>query len=77
MNNEQMKKELETLWIEILGNKNFSPNDDFFDIGGTSLSMIKLLEVTKKKYDVDINIVEFSEGLNLNIYTELLTNKLK
>jgi len=39
------------VWQEVLETKNISMDDDFFDIGGDSLSLIKVSSLFNKKYE--------------------------
>jgi hypothetical protein len=41
------------MWRDLLGLSSVDPGDDFFKVGGTSLTAIKLLERVEKKFGPD------------------------
>lgn len=53
---EKMKKQLKNIWEEVLNRDNIGYNDNYFLIGGNSLSAIKIIKKIKEKvgYDIDI-----------------------
>ncbi len=51
-----MEKKMIGVWAEVLGNRNISPTDDFFEIGGNSLKILKLVDGVKKAFDADISV---------------------
>jgi acyl carrier protein len=58
--------ELETrvarIWRSVLGLKEIGVNDNFFDLGGNSLSGIQLIAELKKELGVDIPAVSIFEA---------------
>ncbi len=50
-----VEKELVTIWTKILGVDTSNINDDFFDIGGSSLSAIKLINEINRTFCVEIS----------------------
>lgn len=50
---------LYNIWSEILRAKNISVNDDFFSVGGTSISAIKLRHRMQQIFGVDVPLSEF------------------
>ena len=56
--------EISTLYANCLGiddNIEINPQDDFFSLGGSSLSALKLLSELKNQYHFDLSIEEFFE----------------
>jgi amino acid adenylation domain-containing protein len=53
---------LMTLWRSALGNEKISITDNFFDVGGTSLSALKILTKIRKHYDILMRIQDFLEN---------------
>jgi hypothetical protein len=49
---EQQK--IAVLWSELLGVSDFGPEDNFFDLGGHSLLITKLLFVLKQTFELDV-----------------------
>jgi len=68
-------KDYTNLWKEILEKEIISEKEDFFDQGGTSLSLIQLIAETKERFSVNLDISDFGEGLTLEIYKNLLLKK--
>ena len=48
------EKELARIWSEILGISSVAANSDFFDLGGNSLSVIKLLARAEEAFGEDV-----------------------
>jgi acyl carrier protein len=42
------------IWRELLGVQRVVPTDSFFDVGGTSLSAIKLLQRVETRFGADV-----------------------
>lgn len=53
----EKEKEIISLWKEILNCENISVNDDFFDLGGTSIHAIKLCQSIAQNYSCDLTIL--------------------
>jgi amino acid adenylation domain-containing protein len=64
----------ENLWKEVLSLENIAKDEDFFDIGGTSLSLIQLLKKTKETFGVTVNTSKFIDGLTLTSFLEEIKN---
>jgi len=71
----EREKEIAEIWSEILPNTEFYRNDNFFDVGGTSLDMISVfnrLEITVQGltiqdlyvYDTIKSLAEYLDSLN-------------
>lgn len=52
-------------WQEILGKDDINPDDDFFDIGGTSLALTRLLDVLESKTGISIDIVSIIDDVSI------------
>ncbi|MCD0472718.1 phosphopantetheine-binding protein, partial [Flavobacterium sp. JAS] len=50
------EKKLVTIWQEILEVEKVGITDDFFELGGNSLKIVKLYELIKKNISRDINV---------------------
>ena len=77
METKNLKLECDKIWDNLPNLDKSMPNQDFFDQGGTSLTLIKLLEETKNKFNIDLDINKLAQGLTLNIFHELVEQKLK
>ncbi|MFF8618741.1 MupA/Atu3671 family FMN-dependent luciferase-like monooxygenase [Streptomyces sp. NPDC015350] len=50
---------LSAIWLEVLGVPVESPKSSFFDLGGHSLSAVKLLSRVRKDFEADISLADF------------------
>jgi acyl carrier protein len=62
-------KEFETLWMEVLGVDAVEQHDDFFDLGGHSLSALRLSTLLREELNLDI---ELQQVLDNPVYEDLL-----
>ncbi len=56
--NDQIERELHALWSELLGKEEISPNDNFFQLGGHSLLLNRMILRLKKDSGYTISIRE-------------------
>jgi thioesterase domain-containing protein/acyl carrier protein len=54
--NNIYEKELVQIWAKLLGNKNFHVNSHFFEMGGHSLSALRLLLSIEKHFNIKLSI---------------------
>ncbi|MDB2556269.1 amino acid adenylation domain-containing protein, partial [Flavobacteriaceae bacterium] len=76
--NNEIEKQLVEIWKEVLKIDAISINDNFFEIGGDSLSIIKVTFKIKEKLLMDISIIslfEFSDIVSLGAYIEYLNQE--
>lgn len=57
------------VWRDVLGHSDFDEYSDFFEIGGNSLKMSKMLFILKEDYDYDLNPLMFFENPTLKIFS--------
>ncbi len=50
----ETEKVIFDLWVEILNHNNFGVNSKFFEVGGNSLLLIKMLKLIKDRYETNI-----------------------
>ncbi|MDM8560642.1 amino acid adenylation domain-containing protein [Candidatus Parabeggiatoa sp. HSG14] len=50
----ETEKQLALIWEEVLGHKGIGVTDDFFDIGGHSLKVTKLIALIHKKMEIEV-----------------------
>lgn len=53
---------LAALFSQVIAVPVVGPDDDFFDVGGNSLSLMRLLQVTREVFQADIDIDAFADG---------------
>lgn len=51
-------KAVKALWETVLGRNDFSVDDNFFDVGGNSILLIKLQEMLKDELGLDVRVVD-------------------
>lgn len=76
MKSDELVVKSRKLWSDILKNDKISRQEDFFDQGGTSLSLIELLSETKKHFSVSLKASDFEEGLSLELYETLVLKSI-
>ncbi len=52
--NSETEKQLALIWEEVLGHKGIGATDDFFDIGGHSLKVTKLIALIHQKMGIEV-----------------------
>ncbi len=76
----EVEKDLATIWEEVLGREKVGLNDNFFEMGGHSLKVVKLVNRIQKElgYDVKVNnvfnhptIKELVSQLNVLEFTKI------
>ena len=50
----EIEKQLVTIWEEVLGHNGIGVTDDFFDLGGHSLKVIKLISLIRDKMNIEV-----------------------
>jgi amino acid adenylation domain-containing protein len=53
---DQIEEMLSSIWQEVLERKDFGIEDDFFDLGGHSLTAMRVLARVRRDFSVDISI---------------------
>lgn len=54
-----------TVWQKILGISHFGPHDDFFDLGGTSLSVLRMFEQVNSTFATDLDLTVLIDGVTV------------
>nr|BFD33311.1 hypothetical protein GTC16762_29290 [Pigmentibacter ruber] len=65
------------IWIDELKIKDFSVTDNFFLLGGNSITIIKILKRLKNEFKIDIPIQSFFEYKSIDKLTEFIKNSNK
>lgn len=58
VNSSTVTDQLTQIWKEVLGLESVDPDDNFFDIGGTSLLLSEALQKVKKRIDDKVKIID-------------------
>lgn len=68
LSDERVLAAFERLWMEVLGLDTVDDDDDFFDLGGHSLSAIRLSTLIREELNL---AVEYAQVLEHPIYADL------
>jgi amino acid adenylation domain-containing protein len=55
---DDCEKALARIWEEVLGTEKFGPNDNFFDVGGHSLLVVRLRTLIKERINVEVSNID-------------------
>ncbi|NBH04610.1 non-ribosomal peptide synthetase [Amycolatopsis sp. SID8362] len=58
------------IWEQVLGRPVTSSRTDFFEGGGTSLDLIRIMQETQKQLSVEVDLGAFADGLSLDVYVD-------
>jgi acyl transferase domain-containing protein/thioesterase domain-containing protein len=73
--NEEIEVTLTRWWKELLGVETVNIRDDFFDLGGQSLTGVRLLAKVKKKYGVDLKLATLFSAPTIEKLCALVRNQ--
>lgn len=71
----EVEKMLTDLWCEVLSIEKPGVNDNFFDLGGTSLLTAKVHHQLKETFSKDFSVVELFKYPTIRTLSEFLTNE--
>lgn len=71
----ETEEKLKKIWKDVLGIENIEINDDFFNIGGNSLSVMRVLSAAVT-YNWNISIQDFYEFKTIRALSNKINNKL-
>ncbi len=72
----EIEKQLVDIWQRVLSIKQVGLNDNFFEVGGTSLKAVQLIATIKKELEANISIVTIFECPTVNLLSKKI-NELK
>ena len=67
---------LRATWATLLGVDEIRDDDEFFDLGGTSFSLIAMLKQVNQRFNLDLKISVFSNGANIATLAQAVKNRL-
>lgn len=76
MNTNELTTKCHELWSDVLKTDDIGRQEDFFDQGGTSLSLLELLAETRKQFSVVLKVTDFEQGLTLELFENLVQNSI-
>jgi len=65
------------IWEEILLKKGIKVDDDFFDLGGTSLALLRMLTLVNEKFECPLDASVLAEGATIKVIANSLAGNLK
>jgi amino acid adenylation domain-containing protein len=68
-----VESELREIWSAVLGVGEVGPEDEFFDLGGTSFALVDLVKRVNHRFGVRLGVGVFSQGANLAVLTSAVT----
>ncbi|MEU9453929.1 amino acid adenylation domain-containing protein [Streptomyces sp. NPDC048277] len=71
-----VEETLRTIWSELLGVEGLKDTDEFFDLGGTSFSLIHMLQTVNTRFELSLNISTLSKGANLGVLSAAVNRQL-
>jgi Syringomycin synthetase protein SyrB1 len=69
-------EKVRVIWERVLRKPVVAPHLDFFEGGGTSLDLIRIIEETKSQLSVEVDLAAFADGLSLDLYVEQVGKEL-
>jgi acyl-CoA synthetase (AMP-forming)/AMP-acid ligase II len=69
-------EKVRAIWEQVLRMPVVSSDMDFFEGGGTSLDLIRIMEETKNQLSVEVDLGAFADGLSLDLYVEQVGKQL-
>ncbi|WP_442948492.1 aminotransferase class III-fold pyridoxal phosphate-dependent enzyme [Nostoc sp.] len=69
---KKVEKIIADIWQELFGFDNVNIHDNFFDLGGDSLTALQAISLLNKKLDVDIPIESIYEAPTINSLTNII-----
>nr|WP_282081998.1 non-ribosomal peptide synthetase [Aquimarina algiphila] len=75
--NNEIEKKLVAIWEKVLGREQVGVKDDFFDLGGHSLKVIRLINEYHKVFDVKLTIENVFSNRQLETHAALLFSSEK
>ncbi len=73
----EVEKEVLKIWTSILEVKGMGINDDFYQLGGNSILLIKLFSSLNKKYSTGLTVQELFDNRTIKKQAEILGKKLQ
>ena len=70
--NTDTEKQISLIWQKVLGKTRIGLNDNFFEIGGTSLKAVQLIALIKKNLGINLSIVKLFECPTIGLLSKKL-----
>lgn len=73
----ELEKVISVIWQEVLKRDKIGINDNFFDCGGHSLLLIKVMNRLQKQLNIDISVVEMFQYTTVSSLAQYISNNQK
>jgi amino acid adenylation domain-containing protein len=70
----QIEEQLVMIWQELLGDVKIGVNDNFFDLGGNSMKLLRMVMISNKTFDQKLTIATAFRYSNISTLAAYLTN---
>src|SRR5690606_38001316 len=71
-----IERQLVNIWQEVLGKDKVGINDNFFDLGGHSLTAIRLIARIKKEFSIELNIKDVFAEPTIETLADIINNDI-
>jgi len=69
---DNLKGELREIWVEMLKREDFSDEDDFYALGGTSFQAFTLLVKIKERFNVELKLIHLLQNVTVKYLVNLI-----
>lgn len=73
----ETEKMLVNIWREVLGIKKIGVEDNFFDIGGNSIKILKVVGLIDKAFDIKVPVVDIYKYPNIKALAKNINSNMK
>ena len=72
---EEIQRELESIWRELLGVDRIQQNDGFSSLGGDSLLAVQMLAMITQRFSAKISMRDIMDASSIDALSDLLWDK--
>ena len=72
--NNDIEKLLKNIWCSVLNTKNIGIHDDFFELGGNSLSAMKIISLIQDQFSISLSIRQLFQFTTINTLAKEIEN---
>ena len=69
-----IEQELFEIWVKVLGTKNISTNDKFFEIGGDSIKVMQIITEIEDRFNIELGVKEFVNLKSISNIAQFIGN---
>ena len=73
----ELERSIANIWQRVLGIENAGINDNFFDIGGTSLKAVRMISIIGKELNLDVSLMDIFECPSISSLSKKLSGDQK